>query len=129
MPVLSSPTLSLTLVAGTSNVKVAASVKVSFDDPEETLMKLLSLKYKLRCRIYGEDGFFNGPDDSLFSIASKTITGDGTYKFAKTVNRSSLDEDWEGNDEIYAKFSGQTTSASFPFVTHPKQSDSITGNF
>jgi len=129
MPVLSSPTLSLTLVAGTSNVKVAASVKVSFDDPEETLMKLLSLKYKLRCRIYGEDSGFNGADDSLFSIASKTITGDGTYKFEKTVNRSSLDEDWEGNDEIYAKFSGQTTSASFPFVTHPKQSDSITGNF
>jgi hypothetical protein len=128
MPVLSNPTLKLELVSGTSNVKVTAVVRVNFDTVEENFIKLLGLKFRLRCNIRGEDGIFN-PDDALFSIATKTITADGSFTFTRTVNRGSLDEDWLGNDEVYARFHCKSTTPSFPLAATPVDSATITGNF
>src|SRR5262245_33744192 len=104
MPTLSNPTLVIKLIAGTSKVDVTATVKVSFSTTEETLIKLLSLRYSLKCKIWGSDSGFNGEDDALFSIASQSVNSDGTHTFKRQVDTSSLDEDWEGNDEIYARF-------------------------
>ena len=129
MPTLSNPTLKLELVSGTSNVKVTGTVRVNFYPVEEALIKNLGLKFKLRCNVRGEDGGFNGADDALFSIASKTITEDGGYTFVRTVNRASLDEDWEGNDEIYARFRLASTTPSLPMAATPVDSSTITGNF
>jgi hypothetical protein len=129
MPVLSNPSLRLELVSGTSDVKVTAAVRVKFDPVEEAFIKLLGLKFKLRCNVRGEDGGFNGPDDALFSIASKIIVKDDTYTFMRKVNRDSLDEDWEGNDEIYARFRLASTTPSLPMAAVPVDSPTITGNF
>jgi hypothetical protein len=129
MPQLSNPTLKLELVSGSTQVKVTATVRVSFDTVEENFIKLLGVQFRLRCRIWGEDSGFNGGNDALFSIASKTITADGTYTFTRTVNRSTLDEDWEGNDEIFARFRCQSTTPSFPLAANPVNSPTITGNF
>lgn len=129
MPVLSNPALKIELVSGTSQANVTASVKVAFDQVEENFIKLLGLKFKLMCRLWGEDSGFNGGDDGLFSLTTKTITADGTYTFTKTVSRSSLDEDWEGNDEIYARFRCKSTTPSFPMEATPQNSQTISGNF
>jgi hypothetical protein len=52
-------------------------------------------------RVYGDDTWF---DDHLFSIGvGFARTGfDGTFSYAQMVHRSTLNEDWEGTDEIYA---------------------------
>jgi hypothetical protein len=127
MPTLKNPTLRLELVSGTTQVKVTATVKVDFDPSEEAAIKLLGLKYKLKCRIWGEDDGFNGSDDSLFWMETKTITVDDTYTFIRKVDRSKLDEDW-GNDEIYARFFCQSTSLLFPTPARAR-SITIPGNF
>ena len=53
-------------------------------------------------RVYGEDTWF---DDFLFSMGipgySRT-DGSGYFSVVQTVYRSTLNEDWEGTDEIYA---------------------------
>jgi len=51
-------------------------------------------------RVYGDDPWF---DDFLFSIVGTARTDyAGNFNLARTVYRSTLDEDWEGTDEIYA---------------------------
>ena len=130
MPTLSNPTLTIKLVAGTSNVDVTATVKLNFFQAE-TLIKLLSLKYLLKCKLWSSDSGFNGEDDPLFSIASKSVDADGTFTFRRTVNASSLDEDWEGNDEVYATFTctPPTNVGIVLSAAPPKDSPIITGNF
>lgn len=53
-------------------------------------------------RVYGEDTWF---DDYLFSMGipgySRTDSA-GNFVVSQTVHRSTLNEDWEGTDEIYA---------------------------
>lgn len=130
MPKLSNPTLKIEL-SNTSQANITASVKVAFDSFEENLIKN-GLKFKLRSRLWGDDqgSVTNGDDDPLFWLPSKTITADGTYTFTATVNRSSLDEDWEGNDEIYARFTCSSTTPGFPMNAKPVVSDPpIHGNF
>ncbi|MBK8100457.1 MAG: hypothetical protein IPK26_25450 [Planctomycetes bacterium] len=52
-------------------------------------------------RVYGDDTWF---DDHLFSIGvGFARTGfDGTFSYSQMVYRGTLNEDWEGTDEIYA---------------------------
>lgn len=52
-------------------------------------------------RVYGDDTWF---DDHLFSIGvGFARTGpDGYFAYSQMVHRSTLNEDWEGTDEIYA---------------------------
>ena len=47
---------------------------MGFDATEANIIKVLGLKCKLACRVWGEDSGFNGGDDSLFSLSTKTIT-------------------------------------------------------
>ncbi len=105
MPNLSNPKLKIQSTTGSDQMTVSASVKVTFLPEELHIIQVLSLKCKLACKVWSEDGGFNGPDDPLFSLATKTITKNGTYDFKpRLIDRSVLDEDWEGNDELYAKF-------------------------
>ena len=54
----------------------------------------------LGVRVYGEDTWF---DDLLFSMGSFSRTGpDGYYSVSQLVHRNTLNEDFEGADEIYA---------------------------
>ena len=126
MPVLSNPKLSIQVASGTNQRKVTATVTVSFSTVEENIIKVLGLVPKLSCRVWGEDGGFNGDDDHLFSYNTKTITKDGTYTFMGTVNKAVLDEDNVGNDEIYAKFGLSTPS--FP-MSAATRSPTINGDF
>lgn len=128
MAQMSNPTLKIQLISGTSNADVTASVRVSLDSTEESLVKLVGLKFKLRCRLWGEDGLLNS-DDVIYSFPAKTVVADGTYTFHKTISRDTLDEDWEGNDEVYAKFSITSSSPIFPLSVPPMQSPTIHGNF
>ena len=135
MPTLSNATLTVKLVAGTSNVDITASVKVGFSPQEEALIKLFAplapITYSLRAEMWAEDSGFNGDDDKLSKIGSKSVAADGTHTFTKRVNRSTLDEDWEGNDEVYAKFgctAPSNTGLSLQSAT-PAKSSTITGNF
>lgn len=126
MPALTNPKLKIQTISGSNNAKVTAEVTVNFHPQEETNIKILGLKCRLRCRVWAEDGGFNGDDDPLFSMSTKTITKDGTYTFERTVSRDTLDEDWEGNDEIYAKFA--LNAVAFPMAASTKTS-TITGNY
>jgi len=128
MATLSKPTLSIKLVAGTNNADVTATVTTKLTTFEKGLVDKLGLKFRLKCKLRGEDSGFNGSDDDLFSFAKKTITANGVSTFSTRVSRDTLDEDWEGNDEIYARFTLQSTEAIFPFATS-KNSPVISGNF
>jgi hypothetical protein len=125
---LSSPNLSIKLISGTNNAEVTATVASAFSAFEKALVDNLGLKFRLKCKLRGQDSGFNGADDDLFSFASKQITANGTSTFKTTVSRDTIDEDWEGNDEVYARFTLQSTEPIFPFATS-KDSSVITGNF
>jgi hypothetical protein len=112
MPTLSNPELKIQSTAGSSQLTVKTKVTVRFSPEEEHIISCLKLKFKLACRVWSEDDMFNGGDDPLFSLSTKTITKDGTYEFVRVVSHNLLDEDWEGNDEVYAKFA--LNAVAFP---------------
>ena len=126
MPTMLNPKLAIQLASGTNQRKVTATVTVKFNTVEENMIKVLGLTPRLACRVWGEDSGFNGGDDLLFSYSTKTITKDGTYTFSGTVNKSVLDEDSVGEDEVYAKFALSTPS--FP-LSAAAQSPTISGDF
>ncbi len=126
MPTLSSPKLKIQSTTGTNQMKVTTSVTVGFDATEVNIIKVLGLKCKLACRVWGEDSGFNGGDDSLFSLSTKTITKSGSYEFVRVVDASLLDEDWEGNDELYAKFA--LNAVSFPMSAATRTATQV-GNY
>jgi hypothetical protein len=124
---LSNPTLTIKLISGTNNADVTATVVVKLTAFELNLVKNLGLKFKLKARLWGQDGGFNGGDDDLFSFSTQTISAGGTFTFKTTVSRNVLDEDW-GNDEIYAKFTLQSAEPIFA-LSISKTSPVISGNF
>lgn len=141
MPTLSASELKIDLVSGTLKRKVTAKVTVKFDTFEENQIKA-GLKFRLRCRIWGWDGFgpiaiiptlpaLSWPDDDVkFSFPSKIITADGTYPFSTVMNSSALDEDPGSNvDEVYAKFTCKSTTQGFPLEATPLNSPGIVGIF
>jgi hypothetical protein len=126
MPALTNAKLKIETLSGSNTAKVTALVTVNFHPQEENYIKILGLKCRLRCRVWSEDGGLNGDDDPLFNLPTKTITKDGTYTFERTVSRDVLDEDWEGNDEIYARF--KLNAVAFPMAAGVKTA-TITGNY
>ena len=126
MPTMTNPKLTVQLASSTNQRKVTATVTVNFNTVEENMIKVLGLTPRLSCKVWGEDSGFNGGDDLLFSYNTKTITKDGTYTFSGTVNKSVLDEDSVGDDEVYAKFALSTPS--FP-MTAATRSATISGDF
>lgn len=135
MPILSNPRLTIKLIAGTTKVEVTGSVKVNFTPNEEAIMKVFPLvKYTMNCKLFGEDSGFNGADDPMFNVTSvgpKKINADKVHNFRREVEKSSLDEDWEGNDEVYARFRCiAPTNVGFVLASaNAVDSETITGNF
>jgi len=128
MASLSQPHLSIKLLSGTSNAEVTATVNVSLTQFELNLVKNLGLKFKLRCQLRGADSGFNGADDDLFTYTGKSILAGGTSTFKATMSRNTLDEDWVGDDEVYARFTLQSAEPIFPLVL-TTDSPIITGSF
>ena len=126
MPTLSKPELHIQSTAGSTHLTVKTRVTVNFSPEEEHIISCLKLKFKLACRIWSEDAVFNGNDDLLFSLSTKTITKDGTYDFVGSVHHELLDEDWEGNDEVYAKFG--LAAVAFP-MTAVARTPTQVGNY
>jgi hypothetical protein len=105
MPTLSDPRLNIAVQSGSPNATVTASVDVSFSPTEKTLISLLSLNYKLTCRIRGADSGLTGKDNALFTLGNVTVNSDrNNVQFSRVVSRDSLDEDTGSNDEVYARF-------------------------
>jgi hypothetical protein len=84
--------------------------KVRFTELELCQMKNCPRQkmFKLKCQLWGEDGFFTGSDDHLFNYANVFYFPDPTpaaaedRTFTVTVGEGVLDEDW-GEDEVYGK--------------------------
>ncbi len=94
MPTLSDPRLGITVASGTPNATVTASVDVSFSATEKTLISLLSLSYKVTCRIRGADSGLTGGDNALFTLGNVMVHNDrNNIPFTRVVNRDMLDED------------------------------------
>jgi hypothetical protein len=54
---------------------------------------------RVEMRLWGEDQWY---DDLLVGPISQSYDWGGFYSIDFCVNRSTLDEDWEGRDELYA---------------------------
>lgn len=105
MPKLTDPKLSIKVAAGSPDATVTASVDVSFSESEKTLIKLLSLNYKLTCRIRGADSGLTGGDNALFTLGNVSVSDSGNnISFTRVVSRDRLDEDSGSKDEVYARF-------------------------
>lgn len=127
MASLSNPKLVITIVAGSINVTIKASVDVTFSAFEQELIKL-GLRGRLHCELWGEDGtVFNGGDDDLVSFTTRTIANSGVQTFSATLPSSVLDEDL-GGDEIYALFTLASSQAAFP-LSASARSPTVTGSF
>lgn len=110
MATLSNPRLKITLVSGTHNVNVEASVEVTFTAFELAIMQQFNARARLRCVIRGDDPIFN---DNLFSFSVVSVTHNGPQIFSSTVRRSVLNEDLLGKDEVFAKFTLSSSEAAF----------------
>jgi hypothetical protein len=128
MAAVFNPRLTINLIASTSDTDVIGTVDVSFTPFETFLINGAGLRYLLKCKLIGEDSGFNGSNDDLFIFQAQTITAPGTFTFRSNVNRSTLDEDSVGNDEIFAEFTLQSAEPSFPFA-QSTNSPVISGDF
>jgi hypothetical protein len=127
MAALSNAKLVITLVSGTNNVTVQASVNVTFSAFELNQINL-GLRGRLHCELWGEDGtVFNGGDDDLVSFPTRTLATSGVQTFFATLPSSVLDEDL-GGDEIYAQLTLSSSEASFP-MNATLRSPTVTGSF
>lgn len=132
MPTLSDPKLNITVASGTPNATVTASVDVSFSATEKTLIQLLSLNYKVTCRIRGADSGFTGGDNALFTLGNVMVNSDrNNISFSRVVNRDMLDEDTGSKDEVYARFFCTPPADTGLALTSAKTVDSreISGSF
>lgn len=128
MPTVAKPHLTIKLISGTNNVEIAVTTNVTLDSTDLFLVKNAGLRFKLRGKMRGEDSGLNGGDDDLFNLPSHGVMESGTVTTKKTVSRDSLDEDWEGNDEVYARMTLVSLAPIFPF-SKSRDSAVITGNF
>jgi hypothetical protein len=105
MPTLSDPKLAIKVASGSPDATVTASVDVSFSETEKKLIQLLSLNYRVTCRIRAADSGLTGSDNALFTLGNVTVNSNrNNIPFARTVSRDLLDEDVVGEDEVYARF-------------------------
>ena len=89
---------------------VQVSCKIAFTTLELCLMKSCTKTkmFKLKCKLWGEDGWFTGADDFLYTMPvvfffpDSTPTANESKTFQVTVGEGLLDEDW-GRDEVYAR--------------------------
>jgi hypothetical protein len=89
---------------------VEVSCKLAFTTLEVCLMQACekSRLFKLKCGLWGEDSWFTGADDYLYTMPDVYFFPDGSPSlsesrtFKVTVGEGLLDEDW-GRDEVYAR--------------------------
>jgi hypothetical protein len=132
MPTLSDARLSIQVSSGSPNATVNGSVDVSFSATEETLIRLLSLNYKVTCRIRGADSFLTGGDDALFTLGNVFVNSDrNNISFSRVVSRDMLDEDTGSRDEVYARFfcTPPTDTGLALTAATPINSPEISGSF
>jgi hypothetical protein len=114
MPSIKTPRFSVRLLAGSSNVEVSASIDAAFTPFDKALIKL-GLTFRMKCKLWGADSGLNGADDELFTFTNQLVTKDGTVKFKEIIPSSTLDEDWNSDDDIFARFTLQSREAIIPF--------------
>lgn len=134
MPTLSKPIPSATLGAN-SQVDLAVNGTINWTPFDLALMRL-GLVFSLKCRMKGDDDADIPPDrdDELPGavLAPPRLTFTGVqpvtvnYRFAARVDSSTLNEDKDSIDEIYAV---ATLSHNFPTSTLERESDNIVGEF
>lgn len=104
---LLNPKLKIESTTGTNQMLVTAIVTLRYTDQEESIIKALNLKSKLKCRLWSDDAWPDA-DNPVFWFGTKMVNKNDTYTFTRKVSKNTLDEDWEGNDELYAKFALST---------------------
>lgn len=130
MPTLSDPKLTIKVASGSPEATVTASVDVSFSQTEKTLIDLLSLRYKVTCRIRGADS--PDPDNALFTLGNVRVDADqNNIEFSRVVSRDKLDEDTVSKDEVYARFWCEPPADTGLQLTSARTVDSpeISGSF
>jgi hypothetical protein len=115
MATLSNPSIEIDPITGVKyRVTVTVNVELApFDMALINAGKTLTLKSS----VWGEDDWFTGGDDFLFSFTSQNITGSGFYSFSEIVPYTTIDEDnsfLNYSDEIYGTIS-LTTNIQLPF--------------
>ncbi|MEY4765235.1 MAG: hypothetical protein RI907_1908 [Pseudomonadota bacterium] len=125
--------VSLKITVSSGKVTPVVTYKLNFSQGDLNLLKQFPNLYSVRCELWGADSGLNGGDDKLFiypitrSYPDGTITAQETGTFQATLNKGAeLDEDWESQDEVYAKV---ILSNNFAGTKSSKNSSQVTGSF
>lgn len=131
MAAIVSAQLKITVTSG--KVTPVVSYKLAFNAGDLNLMKQYPNLFRVRCELWGADSGLNGGDDKLYTYPQTRYYADTTPsaleegKFTATLNKGAeLDEDWESQDEIYAKVK---LINAFCGVTLSRNSNEVSGSF
>jgi hypothetical protein len=116
MATLTNPQLKITLVSGSNQADVEASVRVSLT-PLEQFLIANGLGLSVRCELWAADSGFNGEDDLVRVVGSRQVPVSATHTFKVRVPRGALDEDdsiFDDHDELYAKMRLRSNQQAFP---------------
>jgi hypothetical protein len=116
MATLTNPQLKITLVSGSNQADVEASVGVSLT-PLEQFLIANGLGLSLRCELWAADSGLYGGDDLVRVVGTRAVPVSTTHTFKLRVPRSALDEDssiFDDHDELYAKMWLRSNQQVFP---------------
>lgn len=116
MATLTNPKLKITLVSGSNQADVEASVAVALTQFEQFLIAN-GLGLSLRCELWAADSGLNGGDDLIRVVGTRSVPVSNTHRFTMRVPRSALDEDdsiFDDHDELYAKLRLRSNQPAFP---------------
>lgn len=116
MATLTNPQLKISLVSGSNQADIEASVGVSLT-PFEQFLIANGLGLSLRCELWAADSGFNGGDDLVRVVGIRPAPVSATHTFTMRVPRSALDEDdsiFDDHDELYAKMRLRSNQPIFP---------------
>ncbi|MBL8194690.1 MAG: hypothetical protein JNM06_12920 [Blastocatellia bacterium] len=128
MATITNARLTMQLNLPGNNAKVDVTGEIRFTPLEKFLMEK-GLRYKVDCKVWGEDlGWWLNPDDFLFSYSSvffpdATPSAIEPIAFTRQVPMGLLNEDI-GTDEVYAEIilknmeSGSTTKKRTNVIKH-----------
>ena len=125
--------LKLKITSSSGKVSPVVTYKLSFSVGEQNLMKTFPGLFSVRCELWGADSGLNGGDDKLYVYPITRIYPDGSISgleegtFSATLNKGAeLDEDWNSEDEVYAKL---IVSNNFAGTKIAKNSAEVHGSF
>lgn len=124
---------SLKITVSSSKVTPVVTYKLQFNQGDLNLMKQYPNLFRVRCALWGADSGLNGGDDKLYIYPVTRYYPDTTPtaleegSFTATLNKGAeLDEDWESQDEVYAKVSLINALCG---VTISRNSNQVSGSF